>query len=144
MQILHGLMKLQTNNVQSILIKVSFDKYPWLLRIITSLIHSVHTSMFNTTIQKMKQANFWQSVEEIIRINSLIPDEKRKVVEQIFQGMKWIKANEDNFKGVNHDNAMKAAISQANAYFKLINSVCKSNQGLKTNFQFIEAKLDQM
>ena len=58
--------------------------------------------------------------------------------------MKWIKANEDNFKGVNHDNAMTAPINQAHAYLKLLNSVCKSNQELKTNFKFIETKLDQM
>ena len=54
--------KLQTNNVQTILIKVSFDKYLRLLHIITRLIHGVHTSRFNTKIQKMKQANFWQSI----------------------------------------------------------------------------------
>ena len=83
-------------------------------------------------------------VDDIIRINPLQDEERQDVLQKIFEDMKWIKATEDNFKGVNHDYAMKAAIYQAVSYFERINTICKLNQGLKTNFKFIETKLDQI
>ena len=82
--------------------------------------------------------------EDVIRVNPLEGKERHSVFQQVFDGTTWIEATEDNFKGVNHDSAMKAAINQALADFKIVNTIVKSNQGLKTNFKFIETKLDQM